>query len=497
VSSRVESIEPAATSSRALFFTVFPSVMLPMFMAAVDQTIVATALPAIAGSLGEVSRVSWVVVSYLVATTIAAPVYGRLGDALGRKRLLFVALGIFIAASLLCAAAPNILCLTAARLLQGAGGGGIMTLSQALVGEAVPPRERGRYQGYLAAVFVSSSTFGPVAGGWLTQHFGWQAVFTINAPLGAAALLLALRLPSRPGSGGRLRFDTLGVVLFAGFITPLLLALQRLQRFDAATLPVAAGLVALSLAALWLLLRQERRAVSPLLPLALLKQSAIWRCDALGACVGACLISMVTFVPIYLQVVRGVGPSSTGLLMLPMTAGIAFGALFTGRMIAKTGRTAVLPSIGLVVTVAALLTLALFGGWIPTRWIPVVFAVYSLSLGTAMPVVQTTVQQVAGRQNLGAAAASVQFSRSVGAAFGTAIVGCVLFAVVSRTDAQTAALFAELVQRDPAAFAGLDAGRRAVVSAEIAGAFRAAFLAIAGFAGIGLVLAWTIPVRRI
>ncbi len=222
----------------ALFFTVFPSIMLPMFLAAIDQTIVATALPAIAGSLGDVERVSWVVVSYLVATTIAAPVYGRLGDVLGRRRLLFVALALFIAASLACALAPSILLLTAARVLQGLGGGGLMTTSQALVGEVVPPRERGRYQGYLASIFVASSTFGPVAGGWLTQQFGWQSVFLVNLPLGRRRGLLALRLPRRAGSGGRLQFDTLGVVLFAAFITPMLLALERLQRFDPASLPL-------------------------------------------------------------------------------------------------------------------------------------------------------------------------------------------------------------------------------------------------------------------
>ena len=275
-------------------------------------------------------RVSWVVVSYLVATTIAAPVYGRLGDVLGRRRLLFVALGLFLVASLACALAPTMLLLTAARLLQGLGGGGLMTTSQALVGEVVPPRERGRYQGYLASIFVASSTFGPVAGGWLTQHFGWQSVFLVNLPLGLAAGLLALRLPRIAGSGGRLHFDSLGVVLFAAFITPMLLALERLQQFDPASLPLVGVLVAVSLTALLLLLRQERRAASPLLPLGLLRQSAIWRCDLMGACVGAMLVSMVTFVPIWLQVVRGIGPSDVGLMLLPMTAGIAFGSMFTG-----------------------------------------------------------------------------------------------------------------------------------------------------------------------
>ena len=498
MSSSADSVPAAGAepSARTLFFTVFPSIMLPMFLAAVDQTIVATALPAIAGSLGEVERVSWVVVSYLVATTIAAPVYGRLGDVLGRRRLLFVALGIFLTASLACALAPSILWLTAARVLQGLGGGGLMTTSQALVGEAVPPRERGRYQGYLSSIFVASSTFGPVAGGWLTQHFGWQSVFYVNLPLGAAAALLALRLPKRAGSGGRLHFDTAGVVLFAGFITPLLLALERLQSFDPATLPLVGILVAVSIVSLLLLLRQERRAASPLLPLHLLRQPAIWRSDLMGACVGAMLVSMVTFVPIWLQVVRGIGPGQVGLMLLPMTAGIAFGSLFTGRMMAKTGRTAVFPSIGVAITIVALLILAFAAPSLSNTAIPAVFVLYSLSLGTAMPVVQLTVQLVAGRANLGAAAASVQFSRSVGAAFGTAAVGAVLFAVLAATDRGTASLFAELVERGPVAMAGLDAAHRAVASAEIGDAFRSAFLAIAGFAGLALAMAWTIPVRR-
>ena len=192
--SEPESPSEAGLPQRSGFLTVFPSIILPIFLAVVDQTIVATALPAIATSFGEVDRLSWVVVSYLVAATIAAPVYGRLGDVLGRRRLMFVALAVYIVASVVCALSISIEMLTFGRILQGIGGGGLMTLSQALVGETVTPRERARYQGYIATVAVTSSTFGPVAGGILTQHFGWQSVFLINLPLGALAVLLALKL---------------------------------------------------------------------------------------------------------------------------------------------------------------------------------------------------------------------------------------------------------------------------------------------------------------
>ena len=166
------SVTPAAEPTGSLFLKVFPSIMLPMFLAVADQTIVATALPSIASGLGDIERASWVIVSYLIANTIAAPVYGRLGDTYGRRLIMIAALAIFMAGSVFCALSPSIEILTAARVLQGFGGGGLMTLSQALIGETVPPRERGRYQGYLAGVSVTSSTFGPAAGGYLTQGFG-------------------------------------------------------------------------------------------------------------------------------------------------------------------------------------------------------------------------------------------------------------------------------------------------------------------------------------
>ena len=277
---------PAAAATPNLFLTVFPSIMLPMFMAAADQTIVATALPAIAGSLGDVERVSWVVVSYLVATTIAAPVYGKLGDTIGRKKMMFVALAVFTAASVLCALSNSILMLTAARVLQGAGSGGLMTLSQALIAEAVPPRQRGKYQGYLSGMYASASTFGPVAGGWLTQHYGWHSVFLVNVPLGALAAVLVTRLPVLARPGGSFRFDFMGTLFFAGFITPLLLAMEQAQHFNPRALPLALALVGLSALSLVLLIRQEKRARAPLLPIQLFRQPGIWRTDAMAAFVG-------------------------------------------------------------------------------------------------------------------------------------------------------------------------------------------------------------------
>jgi EmrB/QacA subfamily drug resistance transporter len=471
--------------------------MLPMFLAAVDQTIVATALPAIVASTGEVERASWIVVSYLISSTVAAPIYGRLGDEYGRRRLMIVGLIIFVAASVLCALGTSIETLTAARILQGLGGGGLMTLSQALVGEAIPPRERARYQGYLAAVGVSANAFGPVAGGFLAEHLGWQSIFLINIPLGLIAAVLTLRLPSHPNPSGRWQIDGWGILLFALLVAPLILALERAQHLDPTALPTILGLVALAILALVLLIFREQRTSSPLLPIALLRQATIWRTDALAACHGAALVSLITFLPIYLIVVRGISPSQTGLLLLPLMIGIGIGSMVTGRMVSLSGRTAIFPSYGLILVTLNLLLLALGAPHIGTAQLAWVFLWNGLCMGTVMGVVQVTVQSASGPRMLGEAAASVQFSRSIGAAFGTATVATVLFAVLSATDKETAALFGTLVERGASVLSSLPPIRQVIVQSEIAEAFRAAFLVIAGFAGAGALLAMSIPLRRI
>ena len=366
-SARIEPAIPASAApspqselptTRSLFVKVFPSIMLPMFLAVADQTIVATALPAIASGLGEIERASWVVVSYLIANTIAAPVYGRLGDTFGRRWMMIFALAIFMLGSVLCALSPNIEFLTAARVLQGFGGGGLMTLSQALIGETIPPRERGEYQGYLAGIAVSSSTFGPVAGGYLTQAFGWQLIFLINVPLGLIAFFLVLRLDARPGDRRRTTFDTPGLVLFIMFVSPVILALEQVQRMDARTLPIAFGLLAFGIFSLVLLIWQEQRNTAPLLPPRLFRQPSVWRSDGLAACHGAALVSLITFLPIYLRAVRGASPAETGLLLLPLTFGIGLGSLITGQLVSRTGRTAIYPTYGLAAATAGLVFLA-------------------------------------------------------------------------------------------------------------------------------------------
>ena len=481
----------------ATFFAIFPSIMLPMFLAVVDQTIVATALPAIAADTGNVARASWVVVSYLIASTIAAPIYGRLGDAFGRRRLMFAAIFIFILASLFCAASPTIELLALARVVQGLGGGGLMTLSQALIGEAVPPRERARYQGYLAAVAVCANTFGPVAGGYLTEHFGWRSVFLVNVPIGLIAVLLTRNLENVIPGRSNWRPDPIGLVLFTIFVTATLLTLEQVQHVDRSALPLLGGLFAASVVSLTLLVRQESRAPSPLIPLSLLRRPTIWRSDALAAFHGAALVSLITFLPIYLEVVRGLSPAATGLLLVPLTIGIGTGSLLTGRLVSKTGWTTVFPVLGLALVTANLVVLALWVQALNETALGWLLLWNGLFMGTVMGVVQVTVQSASGPLRLGEAAASVQFSRSIGAAFGTALVTAVLFGVLAMKNPEAARLFATMAEQGTHVASNLPAAQQADIRSVIAEAFSVAFLSIAAFTAVGFFLALSIPLRRI
>ena len=487
---------PAAPKPPA-FLTIFPSIMLPMFLAVVDQTIVATALPAIAAATGEVERASWIVVSYLIAATVAAPIYGRLGDSFGRRKVMLTALSLFIVASVLCAMAPTIELLALARILQGLGGGGLMTLSQALVGETIPPRERARYQGYLAAVAVCANTFGPVAGGFLTEHFGWQSIFLVNLPIGLGALALTTRLPNSTAERLPWRADPGGLFFFTLFVATTLLALEQVQHAELASLPLGGVMFVIGIVALVLLVRQENRAPSPLIPMALLRQPAIWRSDALAACHGAALVSLITFLPVYLEVVRGFTPSTTGLLLVPLTIGIGTGSLVTGRLVNTTGLTTVFPAVGLTLCTGNFIVLAFFASHLGTTGLAVLLLLTGLFMGTVMGVVQVSVQSAAGQLRLGEAAASVQFSRSIGAAFGTALVATLLFGVLAIRNPDAAAVFAAMVEHAKNAGATLSADQRAAIAGDIASAFRAAFLLMALFTAGGFFLALTNPLRRI
>ncbi|MBW4090474.1 MAG: MFS transporter [Proteobacteria bacterium] len=489
--------EPARLPPRQLFRTVIPPIALPVFLAAADPTVVATALPAIGATLGHAHLLSWMVVANLIAGTVAAPAYGRLGDLFGQRRLLMGSLGLFLGAALLCATAGNIFVLILGRVLQGLGGGGLVTLCQALIGVHVPRRERGRYQGYYAAFIMAGSAFGPVAGGFLTQAWGWPAVFLAYLPVCAVALALAARLPAdAPHSTGG-GFDIAGMGLLAAFVVPLLAAVERLQQPTLAALPLTLGLAATAAVALRALLRQQRRAGAGILALPLLRQASFWRADAMSACSGASLTAMVTFLPLYFEVVHGASPGRTGLLLVPLTVAVSAGSVLTGSLIARTGRTAVFPGLGLIVTAATLLAAAAWGPGLSETTLALLLAVGGLFQGSAMLTAQITVQLVASPRQLGVASASVQLARSLGSAFGAAAAGAVLFGLLALQDGHAAGLFLAMIRHGPDADAALPPAARAIARGEIANAFRGVFLTVAVFSAGIVASAWTMPLRRV
>jgi MFS family permease len=491
----------SATSPDApprLFALVFPSIMLPVFITISDQTLVASALPDIAADLGQVTLISWVVVIYLMCNTLTAPVYGRLGDLLGRRRMMLVALGVTMLGTALALSAQSLGGLLWGRAIQGLGGGGLMSLAQALIGQHVPPRERGRFQGYLSTITVTATVVGPLLGSLLTHHFGWRAALSISLPLSLIAMGLVLRLPAGGGRGTLRGFDFPGLVWFAAMVAPFLFAIQQVRPVMAGGSPVAlvAGL-AVSAAGLVLLVRRERRTDSPLFLLPLLARPPIWRAALIAGCHGASFVSFVAFTPIYLVTARGLEQSGVGLMLLCLTLGTGLSGLVTGNLISRTGRTAIFPSLGLSLLVVLLLGFAAFSQHFGQPLLMAWYFAMSVCYGTVMGVMQITAQNAAGQENLGAVASAVQFSRMLGASIGTAVVGVVLFAVLQGGGGDAAGVFVQVLEGDGAGLAAQPAATQAAMRAEIAVAFRAAFLSNAAFTFTGMLAAWSLPVRRI
>lgn len=477
------------------FRHVFSGVFLAMFLAAADQTILASALPSIASALGVVADLSWVVVAYLLSSTIAAPLYGYIGDRIGRRRALLGALAVFTAASIACAFAPSFGWLVALRALQGLGGGGLMTLSQALIGEHVPPRERGRYAGYFATMFATASTLGPVLGAYLTEHFSWRAIFFINVPLGIVAAVLALRLAHVPPARrpGPFRPDLLGALLFSVATGLFLFAISSGgHRFPWLSWPLVV-LVGGSALAFVVLAWWELRHHDPVIPIHFFRIPAIVRSDAVVLCFGASLFATIVYLPLFLQLGRGLGIGASGLLLLPITLCQATSAAITGRLVSTTGEVRRFPIIGLSVVTLAFASLAVAVTHAPTGVILALTALVGAGLGMVMPPTQVQVQTVAGRGALGVATGSISLCRAIGGALGVAVIGAVLFALIDGRPGPAAALLRQALEGGTAFIARMSVAERSAMVDGISAAYRGAFLVLAGIAAIGVAIATTIP----
>lgn len=479
------------------FFAVFPSIALPMFISLIDQTIVSTALPTIAAALGDVDNYSWVMVAYLLAMTIAAPVYGRLGDIFGRRRMLLWALGLMMTASVLCAAAPNMTWLIAARVVQGAGSGGLMATAYALLAERVLPRERAYYQGYLSAIGISAASFGPVAGGFLAEHLGWQSIFLVNLVTGAIAVGLTFRLPRGSHVGGSGGFDWIGLVLFSGAVMTLLLALEWLKRPDPGNILAASLLLVAGAVTVILLLRQERRAKSPLIPLQVFSNPTVRRSMTVSFCHNVVMLGMLMLLPLYLAVVRSAAPSEIGLLLLPMTATSGMGAYLTGQLIARTGYAPIITTVGLMIVSAILILLAFLAESLSLGAITVLLALYGIAMGSVNPVMQLLVQSDSDRSVMGSAMATIQIARALGSAVGPALAAVVLFGTLITSGSAVYNIFLVIMSNSADATANLQPEARGMLVDNVAAAFELAFVAIAAVAAAGAAISCFIPRRRL
>jgi EmrB/QacA subfamily drug resistance transporter len=407
----------------------FAAIVLAMLPAVLDQTILATALPTIAVELGRLTDVSWVVTAYVVAAAASTPLWGKLGDRHGRKPLLQLSLGLFLAASALCGAAQDITLLVAARALQGVAAGGLMSLAMAAVGDLVSPRERARYQGYIAATFAVATVAGPLVGGLLVQHASWRWVFYVNLPLGLLALAaLAARLPAPAVERPSARLDAAGAALLAGATAAFVLAcLWGGQRYPWRSAEIVALLGATALLGGALVLR-ERAAADPVVPFGLLRTRTVAVASAALFLATAALFAITVFVPVFLQATTGASPTLAGLLLVPMMLGITLSTNVAGRRIARTGRYKRYPVAGLALMTAALVLLAVVAGHPSRTTTAIGLAVFGLGFGMVGQVLIVAVQNSVDRRQLGVAMAATSFFRALGGAVGAAVLGAVFTA---------------------------------------------------------------------
>jgi EmrB/QacA subfamily drug resistance transporter len=404
---------------------VFTGLVLVMLLAALDGTIVATALPTIVGELGGLEHISWITSAYLLAQTAVTPLYGKLGDLYGRKRVLQTAVVIFLAGSALCGLANSMTMLIAFRAVQGLGAGGLIVLTQATIGDIVPPRERGRYQGIFGGVFGISSVAGPLLGGLIVEHVSWRWVFYVNLPIGLVALaVLAVTLPAGV-TRAKPVIDYLGAGLLAGGLAAIVLVTSlggTTWEWDSATTILTAVLGVLALVAFALV---ERRAAEPVLPPALWRERVFSTAGALSLIVGFALFGAVTFLPLYFQTVDGASPSGSGLRLVPMMLGVLVTSIGSGQLISRWGRYKVFPVTGTLVMAAGLFLLSNLDVGTSTLQASLYLLVLGLGLGMVMQVLILAVQNAVPYAVLGAATSGVTLMRGIGGSLGTAVFGSI------------------------------------------------------------------------
>jgi EmrB/QacA subfamily drug resistance transporter len=482
------------------------ALMLGMFLAALDQTIVATALPTIAGDLHGLNHLSWVVTAYLITSTITLPLWGKFGDLYGRKKFFQIAIVIFLVGSILSGLSQNMLELILCRAVQGAGAGGLMVGSQAIIGDVIPPRQRGRYMGYFGAVFGLSSILGPLAGGFFTQHVSWRWIFYINVPIGIVALFTIAAVLHIPTHKMHHKVDWWGTALLSGGVVGwILLTTLGGTTGWAWGSPTIIGLGIISTVAIIIFCFVETKVAEPIIPLGLFRNRTFSVASAVSFAIGFTMFGSIVYLPLYLQIVHGATPTLSGLELLPMVGGMLITFIVSGRLVSRTGRYKIFPIIGLAVTTVGLVFLAQLGPHTSFGYAAIAMFVVGLGLGLVMQVLVVAVQNSVPHSQLGTATATATFFRTIGGAFGVAILGAVFNSqLLSNLRATAPPALMKLIgggdiSENPAQIAKLPPAARELVINAFSHTLQTVFVVSIPFAVVAFIIAFfmkEIPLRH-
>ena len=488
-SSTLVASAPAVLSQRDIY-RVLSGVLLGMFLSALDQSIVATALPAIGRALGGFADLSWVVAAYLLTSTASTPIYGKLGDLYGRRPMILIAITVFAAGSLMCGLAQDMWQLVAARALQGIGAGGLLSSSQSVIADIIAPRQRGRYQAYFSGIYALATVGGPVVGGLFVDHLSWRWVFWINPPLGVIAFLLcrrALRLLPVPQL--RRRIDYAGAALLIAAVSCWLFVLTSGGREFAWTSPAALTLVAGALMLTALLAVQERRAPEPLLPPRLFANHVVRQAWLASFVITMAQLATGVLMPSFLQLVLGVSAGRSGIMILPMMAGTVVGSFSSGRLMRRTGRYRPVALSAISLAAVAQLLLAFETQSVSLPVILVTMAFVGLGFGPTFPAMMVAGQNGAELRDIGIVTSMIAFFRTLGGSFGIAILWSLLIGTLSqRLAAAAVPALGSAILAHPGGVAGLAPEVRQTVLPALAHAYHLVFLATAGLCAVAAVL---------
>jgi EmrB/QacA subfamily drug resistance transporter len=479
------SVPPPEFTHRQIL-TILGGLLTGVALAALDQTIVSTSLPTIVGDLGGLEDIAMVVTAYLLTETVATPIFGKLSDVYGRPKLFRVAIVVFVVGSILCGIAQELWQLVLFRAVQGVGAGGLISMAFAAMGDVVSPRERGRYTGWFSSVFAVTSVIGPLLGGFLTDHVSWRWIFYVNVPVGIVALVVtsrALKPLAVPRATERKRLDVGGATLLVVGVAALLLTLEWGGTEHEWTSPLVLGLGAGAIATLAAWVAWERRAADPIVPLRLFRSDVVAVACGMSFLVGVAMFGSVTYLPLFLQVVKGISASSSGLLLVPLMLGVLVSATLAGRRISRTGRYTFTGPVGFGVLVVGCGALATYGTATP---LPVVFCtmvVLGVGIGVLSPPLTVAVQNVVDPADMGIATATTMFARTMGASVGVAVFGAVFSTQLELPDG------ADGLVREPSAIEALPVALADGVREAVSSALHPVFLAGAVISAVGFVLA--------